>query len=448
KHEGGHIPPQSLSEKRHYTSSKQEDEAKETLQATMKRALEKLDSMDLENENGEWFRYWDKLKYAEAKERNRRKRDSDADCILTAAVAKVRKEEQQLLEKPKKKARLDLIEYIKRICVKPPPGRIPECLASILACFKNEAACDNSQSLIIDLRRNNLQIFSSIPSETVEEYTTYIAKRWDAASSPKMQDFLADFFNGMARLEASNWSKYLEDHIAPADVDLENALKVIKSTFPSFIRALRDPTAPLQDDNTPESRMLNDFIHPLFRESLYTFGRETVWHSGEIPHKHFVDQNRADGVGKMRGKDLPVAYFEGARPASRPSKERSDDMKIRANCVSILRQEVMDIEDLRKKMPNVLCTFGAQYFNDRLSFCVADCFESVFFNTFDEVSVPKNSSEIREFADLYETMFGWSVLVGDMVKEFESAQHQPRRSRKSFFDCFTALAKTSSEDDV
>ncbi|KAI8818855.1 hypothetical protein BJ741DRAFT_640651 [Chytriomyces cf. hyalinus JEL632] len=448
-----------------FTLSKQEGEAKEALQATMRfaneerkkaegiqknrlrKSLEKLDSMDLHDKDGEWFRYWDELKLKESKAANRRKREYEADTILTATVAKVREEEQKLLQKPKK-PRLTLIEYIERICVRPPPGELPACLAAILTCLTNAAACDDSQSLIIDLRRSNLQIYSLIPPATVADYTNYIAERFDMATSSAMQDFLGEFFDGMATLEAANWSKYLEDFIAPGNVELQNALKVIKSTLPNFIRALLDPTAPLQNKGQLESRMLNDFIHPLFKESVYTFGRETVWHSGEIPDKHFVDQNRADGVGKMRGKDLPVAYFEGARPASRPTKESSDDLKIRANCVSILRQEVLDLENLRKKMPNVLRTFGAQYFKNRLSFCVADCFESVFFHSFDEVSVPKNASEIRDFADLYEAMFGWSVMVGEMVNEFEAGQRQPRRGRKSFYNCFTALAKKSSEEDV
>ncbi|KAJ3385283.1 hypothetical protein HDU80_000711 [Chytriomyces hyalinus] len=426
-----------------FTSSNQEDEAKQTLQAVMKfaneerkkaagvqkkclrRTLETLDSMDFDDETAEWFQYWDKLKSAESKQRNRRKRDSEADCLLTAAVAKVRQQEQDLLEKPKKKARLQLIESIKRICDKPPLGQIPACLGSIQACFKTEAAYDNSQALVIDLRRNNKDIFSSIPPETVEEYISYIAERWDATSSSEMQDFLGEFFNGMATRDASKWSKYLEDFIVPDNVQLQNAM-----TNTISIRAILDPTAPLQDKKTLESRMLNDFIHPLFKESLFVFGNETVWHSG---------------VGKMRGKDLPLAYFEGARPASQPSKQYSDDMKIRSNCVSILRQEVLDMESLRKKMPNFLSTFGAQYFNDRLSFFVADCFESIFFHTFDEVNVPKNSSEICGFADLYESMFGWSVLVGDMVKELEAAERQPRRSRKSFFSSFTALARQDIE---
>ncbi|KAJ3229526.1 hypothetical protein HDU77_001565, partial [Chytriomyces hyalinus] len=104
-----------------FTSSNQEDEAKETLQAVMKFANEEQKkAVGLDNETAEWFQYWDKLRSAESKQRNRRKRDSEADCLLTAAVAKV----QNLLEKPKKKARLQLIESIKRICNKPPLGQI------------------------------------------------------------------------------------------------------------------------------------------------------------------------------------------------------------------------------------------------------------------------------------------------------------------------------------
>ncbi|KAJ3228522.1 hypothetical protein HDU78_009741 [Chytriomyces hyalinus] len=159
-----------------FTSSNHADEVKETLQAVMKRTLKTLDSMDLDNKTAEWFRYWDKLKSAESKQRNRQKCDSEADYLLTAAVAKVRKQEQNLLEKPKKKARLQLIELIKCICNKPPLGHILVCLGLIQACFKTEAACDNSQALVIDLRHNNKDISSSIPPETVEEYISYIAE--------------------------------------------------------------------------------------------------------------------------------------------------------------------------------------------------------------------------------------------------------------------------------
>ncbi|KAJ3237985.1 hypothetical protein HDU81_008593 [Chytriomyces hyalinus] len=264
-----------------FTSSKQEEEAKEVLQATMRfaneerkkatglqknrlrKSLEKLDSMDLHDKDGEWFRYWGELKFKESKVANRRKREYEADTILTATVAKVREEEQKLLQKPKK-PRLPLIEYIKRICVRPPPGELPACLAAILTCFTD--ATDDSQSVIIDLRRSNLQIFSLIPPETVDDYTNYIADRWDMTTSSAMQDFLGDFFNGMATLEAPNWSKYLDDYIAPGDIELENALKNTIS-----VRAILDPTAPLQDKSILESRMLNDFIPPLFKECLYTF---------------------------------------------------------------------------------------------------------------------------------------------------------------------------------
>ncbi|KAJ3230951.1 hypothetical protein HDU78_007976 [Chytriomyces hyalinus] len=177
------------------------------------------------------FQYWDKLKLAEAKERNRRKREYEADSILTATVVKVHEEEQKLLQKPKK-PRLTLIEYIKRICVRPPPGEPPACLAAILTCFTD--ATDDSQSLIIDLRGSNLQMYSLIPPKTVDDYTNYIAEHWDMTTLSAMQDFLGAFFNGMAMLKASNWSKYLEDYIAPGNVELENALKVIKSTLPNL----------------------------------------------------------------------------------------------------------------------------------------------------------------------------------------------------------------------
>ncbi|KAI9329539.1 hypothetical protein BDR26DRAFT_872306 [Obelidium mucronatum] len=431
-------------------ANKKRQELPEDPKRRVKHALKKLNSLKLDDEGGEWLSHWELIKVKEAKVVNRRKREFEADGILTATVAKVRKEEQNLLQKAKK-PRLLLIEHIKQIIVKPLSGDIPACLVSISAYLRTLGPCDASQSLLIDLRRNNVDIFSSIPPETIIEYTEYITDRWDATSPPGIQDFLCGLFNGMAVIDRSTWSEYLENFRIPktfVGICFTNALKVIKITFPNFIRALLDPTAPLQDNSILESRMLNDFIHPLFKESLFLFGNETVWHSGEIPHAYFVHLTRADGVGKMRGKDLPIAYFEGARPASRHQKGVADDMKIRANCVSILRQEVVDIESLRKKMPATLRTFGAQYFNNRLSFCVADCLDNVFLHTFDEVSVPRNTSEIRGFADLYETMFGWSAMVGDMVATFETAEHQQRRSRKSFFNSFTAMAKKPCEEDA
>ncbi|KAJ3249323.1 hypothetical protein HDU77_007787 [Chytriomyces hyalinus] len=218
---------------------------------------------------------------------------------------------------------------------------------------------------------------------------------------------------------------HLKSMLKPATPLEMDTLELVQATFPIFIRAFSDPSNPLQNANATESEFLNEFIHPLLKESVFRF---------------------ADGVAKLLKGDFPLAYFEGARLSvllGNKRKKEYDGAKIRRNCVSILQQTVIEMLRLKKRVPLQLQSFGAQFFDGKLIFTVVDCF----------VQVPKGFSDLNLFVHLYKAVIGWSMLIKQMVIEFENAQNtNERMSQKSQIGaqakfCLNPTAQEGDDED-
>ncbi|KAJ3158366.1 hypothetical protein HDU86_002832 [Geranomyces michiganensis] len=101
-------------------------------------------------------------------------------------------------------------------------------------------------------------------------------------------------------------------------------------------RAIERDDDPLKSRSTLEAEHLGTYIHPIFRESCHRFAHGTVWRSEEIAADYSVRKEKADGIAVVKNRDdLPIGYFEGARPVPRKGKTAADGEKVLSNELDI-----------------------------------------------------------------------------------------------------------------
>ncbi|KAJ3114537.1 hypothetical protein HK100_001631 [Physocladia obscura] len=362
-----------------------------------------------DNPLSSWNKHWEQQKNKELKEIARKRTAVEAEQHLADSVSEIR--ENIVAERAAKKGRVTRqLDSVLRIIPKTSASNnLPDVLKHVGAVFHD---CeDSSFCRIVDLRTTNSAIFESVPSDIMDSYGTWLEEQWSQPVNRDITDFLETVFEPLETIDVNDW----ESHIA----GLENAkvshhcsaLALVKKTIPNFCRAFLDPLAPLQNGQALECYILNDFIHPLFRESVFLFGNKTRWISGEVPCNFFENKNRADGVAMMPGRELPIAYFEGARPNASNRKGTNDDEKIMKNSISIMRNTVLSLVNRKCRFPSKVGTFAAQFFDGVLRLSV--------------------------------------ILLGDMTAMFESAKSQARLSRKSTIMANSAigLSKNCPEDE-
>ncbi|KAJ3218720.1 hypothetical protein HDU81_000465, partial [Chytriomyces hyalinus] len=340
--------------------------------ARVKKCLRDLEALDTTGELSEWNKYWMNLQSKELTEKARQKRKLDAFQLLHNEISIVRKEET----KDVAVSQVALGASINRIHPKAlSPSDIPDALYKISQIVDKEA--NPKKSLLLNMDDIDEPIFKDVSSDLFEAYGDWLDRRWMDCPGDTVSDYLGTIFGQMGSLNVDGLDLHLKNIPKPLSPLESDVHEFVQATFPVFIRAFSDPTNPLQNVAATECEYLNEFVHPLLKESVFRFGGKCSWKSGEIPHRFFFEKNRADGVAKLSKGDLPVAYFEGARLSvllGRKGKKEYDGAKIRKNCVSILQETVIEMLKLKKRVPLQLQSFGAQFFDGKLMFTVVDCF--------------------------------------------------------------------------
>ncbi|KAJ3408184.1 hypothetical protein HDU80_006545 [Chytriomyces hyalinus] len=397
-----------------------------------------------ESASSKWSRLWEEKKERELEADERRRRNRKLVSLVNQEVIQIADEQHAKLQKIASNVN-GTIPQVPQI-LHSRVLSVPEPLQNVSDSVPSD---DEHMSRIFDLNSDACLLL--IPFQEFSMYADYIHNMWIDCPSSTISGYLSSIFAPLKSMPLDTWDNYFKEIAVPNLRIEKKVLTVVKATIPAFIKAFEDPKAPLQNPKTLECDFLNSYIHPVFKECLYEFAGKTGWISGEIPHNYFIGtditymswgkielkmghtgKTRADGVATMAGRDLPLAYFEGSRPIATIEKHLADLTKIQANAVAILRQTVLDLTQWKKRVPENLRTFTAQHWNGNISLDVLECYDDVYIHNFDTVQVPKCSADSFMFVKLYKAVIGWSVLIGEMAKSYESVEENEGYSRKSF----------------
>ncbi|KAJ3139834.1 hypothetical protein HDU90_008727 [Geranomyces variabilis] len=225
------------------------------------------------------------------------------------------------------------------------------------------------------------------------------------------------------------------------------ALKVVKATVPAYLREFGSPTNCLRDASTLECHVLSQFIHPLFKESVFLFARETKWISGEIGSDYLPGLSKGDGLGvSPTNDDIPVCYFEGTRLRVRDSAKKKDDCeKLLGNGQHVLHSIWKKLTESKRRLPEKFMLATAQSYETNIHLYIMEVIGSrAFCFDYDVLSVPRDRKNFGLFPSLLSGIIGWALLVEPMVEALLS--NSARFSRKSLYEAVFDSDPESSED--
>ncbi|KAJ3148560.1 hypothetical protein HDU89_004657 [Geranomyces variabilis] len=121
----------------------------------------------------------------------------------------------------------------------------------------------------------------------------------------------------------------------------------------------------------------------------------------------YLEREKADGVAAVPGrKDIPLAYFEGARPIATQRKKREDSERIARNLVSALTGTIESLGRQQWRVPDLVQVYSAQSAGQYLVVTVLEHHGALFLH---------------------------QMLAGRSLEEIDTARVQTRSSRKSNF---------------
>ncbi|KAJ1532771.1 hypothetical protein HK096_006217, partial [Nowakowskiella sp. JEL0078] len=368
--------------------------------------LARLKKYDFESEEGKWGRFWTKLKDIHEAMQIAKDRKRAATATLIEDVKRVAKEFNTgtTEETHKEHSRLEQLLNT-NIWAAITPVEIPLGLKKIL----EQLEFQEEKVFIVDLRSSNADFLAQFDDVTFEEYGKYLESRFNSHESGGIEEFLESLWLLFSKSsDVKNWEREIEELTPPSDEILQKVLNVVKKTFPTFIRAYSSVKNPLLNDKTLECEVLNDYVHPIFKEALFQFS-QTTWLSGEISNSHFVSRDKADGVAIIPGRELPVAYFEGSRLKPDVNKGLHDAQKILENAVSILSTITFNSVREKKRIPVPLSTFVSQLNGPILVLGVVECIgKKIFVHEYDLVNLPRTERDLDDAKELYLSIIGWT----------------------------------------
>ncbi|KAJ3175489.1 hypothetical protein HDU87_006152 [Geranomyces variabilis] len=273
--------------------------------------------------------------------------------------------------------------------------------------------------------RTHAGTLGKLPYDVAAKYGDELDRRWKDLVPNEVHVFLDQFFGALKKKKADEWERALEDTRDQSSPMLTNVLGMVKQILPAFCRAFTREDNPLKNCQSLETDYLQTYIHPIFREACHRFGK-TVWQSGEISTKYFVDRQKADGVAIVPSRDnFPVAYFEGAKPVSRHSKRTADMEKTMQNVVSIQYHTIKELLSSRRRVPAMLQTFGAQSINLEIVCCLLEYHEgNLFLHEVDRANVPAQAEDVELFPEFYTCIMGWTVSIRFYMRGVNNEKNQ------------------------
>ncbi|KAJ3160059.1 hypothetical protein HDU88_008363 [Geranomyces variabilis] len=242
---------------------------------------------------------------------------------------------------------------------------------------------------VIDLRTSFTKRLLKLSNNQAERYAAFVEQRFANPLSETSHDVLETLFNKLRRAKVSEWERIGEEGVEREDQDTEKLLAVIRTTLPAFSQAFARGDNPLTNRATLESEHMQEFIHPIFRESCHQFATGVKWRSREISSNYFVKRTKADAVAHMTKRDnLPLGYLEGARPVSTKRKKRADEEKIIQNVTIMFTTNIKKLLTDKRRLPDSVMGFAAQSSGLQITCSVLEFHTQLFLHEYYQASVP------------------------------------------------------------
>ncbi|KAJ3153436.1 hypothetical protein HDU86_005266 [Geranomyces michiganensis] len=404
--------------------------------------IKRLNKFDW-SEDGAWGLYWENLRLKRLRTRNQVKRLAEGEESLTESVKKARTAERRSNKDDIKMQDLLSSGAWKLVPTSlGPKTPLVSVLEQISQTLKPHAPFENH---FVGNRQ--------IPQMLAKSYAALNDQRFAATFPEHCSHYLGQLFAELDSQKVEMWEEIIAKLELPEDETNAKLLQLVQKTFAEFPRAFCRDDNPLKNASTLEANHLQQFVHPIFREAMFRFGRGAVWHAGGISHEFFVEREKADGVATVPGRNnIPLAYFEGARPIATQRKKKQDSEKIARNLVSALAGSIESLGRQQRRVPDVVRVYGAQSAGQHLVVsvlehhgrCLVRFFREVrsahrlsvpvggtlFLHQVDQASVPVQTHDVLLFAELYACIA--SLAVSKVARE-PSLFARERGSRKHPF---------------